>query len=104
MCFGLMGVFRWIAWRGRFCLRYLSDASYWIYLCHLPLIIASQLLTVSWPVSPHLKFTLLCLSVTGILVVVYQIGVRYTPVGTLLDGRSTGRSAQPEPIPAGGSA
>ena len=37
MCFGLMGLFRLIAHRERFWVRYLSDASYWIYLWHLPL-------------------------------------------------------------------
>ena len=42
MTFGLMGLFR------RFCpvesptMRYLSDSAYWLYLAHLPLIIAAQ--------------------------------------------------------------
>ena len=59
MCFGSMGLFRWIAARERFWVRYLSDASYWLYLTHLPLVIAAQILVVTWSMSIHLKFLLI---------------------------------------------
>ena len=104
MCFGLMGLFRWIAARERFWVRYVSDASYWIYLWHLPLVIAGQSLLVGLPLNPHLKFALLCLVVSAILLVVYQIGVRYTPVGTFLNGRRSRRTQAITPRPAGGNA
>lgn len=87
MCFGMMGLFLWIAGRERIWIRYLSDASYWIYLWHLPLVLAGQWLAAGWRVSVHLKFALICLAVTGILLALYQLGVRYTPVGTMLNGR-----------------
>ena len=86
MCFGLMGLFRWVAARERFWMRYISDASYWIYLLHVPLIIAGQLLTADWPISAHLKYLLICLSVFAFLLMMYQYGVRYTVIGRMLNG------------------
>ncbi len=93
MCFGLMGLFRLTAARERFWVRYLSDASYWLYLWHLPLIVIGFELIAGWQIGSHLKFVLLNASVTAILLVVYQFGVRYTPIGTMLNGKRTRRSA-----------
>ena len=89
MCFGLIGLFRLIADRERFWVRYLSDASYWLYLWHLPLIVVVFELLVSWQLGSHFKFVLINVSVTAILLVVYQFGVRYTPIGTILNGKRT---------------
>jgi len=86
MCFSLMGLFRWVAHKEKYWIRYMSDASYWIYLWHLPLIVLGQMVLVNWSVSPHLKFFLLCLIVLSILLVTYQTAVRYTAVGTMLNG------------------
>jgi peptidoglycan/LPS O-acetylase OafA/YrhL len=94
MCFGAMGLFRWIASKERFWVRYLSDASYWLYLVHLPLVIGAQRLVVDWPVSVHLKFVLINVTVVGFLLLVYQTGVRYTVIGTTLNGPRTRRPAQ----------
>lgn len=85
-CFGWLGLFRWIASKHRHWVRYVSDASYWMYLCHLPLVLVGQALAVSWPVSVHLKFALICVAVTGILLATYHFGVRYTFVGSVLNG------------------
>ena len=65
----------------------MSDASYWIYLSHLPLVIWAQMLAVDWSVNPHLAFALICVAVPGILLVIYEWGVRYTWIGTLLNGK-----------------
>ena len=89
MCFGMMGLFRWIAAKERFWVRYLSDASYWLFLCHLPLVLAGQMLTVDWPISVHLKFVLITTTVVALLLAAYQIGVRYTVIGTTLNGPRT---------------
>ena len=93
MCFGLIGLFRLIASRERFWVRYGSDASYWLYLWHLPLIVVAFELVAPWRFSIHLKFVLMILAVTAILLVVYQYGVRYTPIGTMLNGKRTRRRA-----------
>ncbi len=90
-CFGLMGLFRWVAAKERFWVRYMSDASYWLYLWHLPLVIGGQMLVLSWPLNVHLKLALVCTVVVVILLVVYQLGVRYTLIGTMLNGPRTRR-------------
>ena len=87
VCFGMMGLFRWIAARQRAWVRYISDASYWLYLWHLALVVAGYKLILDWPISIHLKFLLICVAVTGILLVIYQLGVRYTPIGAMLNGK-----------------
>ena len=99
MCFGLIGLFRLIASRERPWVRYVSDSSYWLYLWHLPLIVFAQRLVLTWPVSAHLKFLLICVTVIGVLLVTYQLFVRYTPIGTMLNGkrvRARRRMAAPQ--------
>lgn len=86
MCFGLMGLFCAVASGERHWVRYLSDSSYWIYICHLPLMIALQIAFLDWAVSVHLKFALVCTATVAVLLVAYRYGVRYTPVGTALNG------------------
>ncbi|MYD88101.1 MAG: acyltransferase family protein, partial [Acidobacteria bacterium] len=95
MCFGSMGLFRWVFARERFWVRYLSDASYWLYLTHLPLVIAAQMLLVTWPINIHLKFVLISATIVAGLLVVYQVGVRYTVIGTVMNGSRTRRVAPP---------
>ena len=95
MRFGAMGLFRWIASKERFWERYLSDASYWLYLTHLPLVIGAQRLAVDRRVSVHLKFVLISTAVVAFLLLIYQMGVRYTVIGTTLNGPRTRRQVQP---------
>ena len=67
-------------------LRYLADASYWIYLGHLPLV--AGLLVILEPVGLALELaTPLVFSVTcAVLLVTYDAFVRYGAVGALLHG------------------
>lgn len=67
--------------------RYLADASYWIYLAHLPLLLGLQLLMRGWLLPWPVKFALL-LGVTMLLLLLsYHWLVRSTFVGALLNGR-----------------
>ena len=95
MCFGLMGVFRWIAAVERPWVRYVSDSSYWLYLAHLPLVVAAQRWAVEWDMSVHLKFALIVVASTLLLLASYHLFVRHTPIGTFLNGprRRAERSA-----------
>ena len=86
MIFGLMGLFRMFCGRERRWMRYMSDSSYWLYLAHLPLILIAQSFVKDWPLSPFLKFPLVCAAVTLVLLLSYQLFVRYTPIGTFLNG------------------
>ena len=100
MCFGLMGLFNWIASRESFTTRYLADASYWMYIAHLPLVIAGQMLVVGWPIHYHLKYLVVCLGVTLVLLVTYQFGVRYTFIGRALNGPRSRRPRASRPSAA----
>ena len=86
MVFSLMGAFRRLVVRGSRVWRYVSDASYWIYLAHLPLIVLVQWLIKPWQLPALLKFSLICVVTTAVLLVTYEYLVRYTPIGTLLNG------------------
>ena len=91
MVFGLMGAFRWLASRESFTARYMSDASYWMYLSHLPIVVLLQWLTLDWPIHYHLKFLIVCAVTTFIVVVTYQFFVRYGFIGRALNGPRTPR-------------
>lgn len=85
--FGLMGFFRWVFRSERRPVRYISDASYWLYVTHMPLVFVAQhlLRPLEWPAI--LKFLIVSATVTAVLLVVYEICVRYTPIGTMLNGK-----------------
>lgn len=86
MTFGLMGMFR------RFCpaentrVRYLSDSAYWLYLAHLPLIIAAQYMVRDWPLPGLVKFAGIVTVSTALLLLSYEYCVRYTWIGRFLNG------------------
>ena len=98
MCIGLIGLFQAVLNRDWPAARYLSDASYWMYLIHLPLIIVGQALVRDWNMPAILKFLLVCGAVSAILLVTYHFLVRYTPVGTLLNGKRERPSRTPQTV------
>jgi hypothetical protein len=100
MTFGLMGLFRKFLVRENKTMRYLSDSSYWLYLAHMPLIFVAQAVVRSWPLTALVKFILVCGFVTGFLLFTYQIFVRYTWLGTLLNGRRKSPTSKDEEIVA----
>ncbi len=74
--------------------RYLADASYWMYLMHLPLVFALQALMMQWPLHWSIKYTLI-LSVTfALLLISYHYWVRPTFIGQALNGRRYPRQAK----------
>lgn len=99
----MMGVFRRFLSRERGWIRYLSDASYWMYLAHLPLVLAAQVMVRDWALPSGVKFTLICGGVFAVLLVSYEHLVRYSWIGALLNGRKrrvtreTGSHTDPRP-------
>ena len=86
MSFGCMGLFRRLLNRESPRIRFVSDSSYWLYVAHLPLIVLAQGFVRDWDLPTALKFTLICLVVTAFLLLTYRYLVRYTWLGTLLNG------------------
>jgi len=79
-------------------IRYVADSSYWIYLTHLPLVVLLIVLIkplelpfwVAWPLVMAVLFT--------VLLITYELVVRHTLVGRILNGprprRQWGRPAR----------
>ncbi len=86
MSFACMGMFRTLLARERPAIRYLSDAAYWLYIAHLPLMLGAQILVRDWPGPALAKCVLLALAVTGFLLLIYEKLVRHRWLGTLLNG------------------
>lgn len=81
-------------------MRYLSDSSYWMYLTHLTLVILLQAWVRTWDVDPLLKFVFIVATTCTILLILYQLAVRYTFIGTILNGKRTRPSQHRELAPA----
>lgn len=86
--------------------RYLADSSYWLYLAHLPVVVAFQILMARWPLPWAIKFPLLLAVSLTVLLVSYHWLVRFTWLGSVLNGKRRHRqeplapaAATPEPTP-----
>ena len=67
--------------------RYLADASYWVYIVHLPLVMVGQILVVNetWPW--FVKFGAVVGGTMAISLLTYELLVRHSFVGRWLNGR-----------------
>ena len=74
-------------------IRYLADASYWIYLAHLPLVTAMQVWVSKWPLHWGLKFPFILFASLALLLLSYHFLVRSTVIGVVLNGRRVWRHA-----------
>jgi len=89
MSFGLIGLALHHLSTPRFAVRWISDASYWIYLMHLPFIFLGQGIASHLPINAIVSFTLIVVAVTFVMLISYRYLVRYTLVGKLLNGSRT---------------
>ena len=85
--FGLIGFFRAKLGGESKVLRYLSDASYFVYIFHIIVVLVLQHVLVNIGIPVGIKLLIVALGATGILIGVYQVTVRYTFIGTLLNGK-----------------
>jgi peptidoglycan/LPS O-acetylase OafA/YrhL len=85
--------------------RYLADASYWIYLAHLPLVMALQIAVARTDLPAMVKFPLVLVTVITILLASYHLLVRYSFIGAVLNGRRQRRhpAFEIEPAARGGA-
>lgn len=80
--------------------RYLADASYWIYLVHLPVVAALQVWVGHWPLGWQAKYPLVLAASLALLLASYHWLVRSTLLGQWLNGRRHRRTAaDPAPLP-----
>jgi ABC-type multidrug transport system ATPase subunit/fucose 4-O-acetylase-like acetyltransferase len=85
--FALVGVGLRFFSKERPTVRYLADSSYWVYLAHLPLVFALQLVVLKWPLHWSIKFPLIVCAALSILLLSYHFLVRNTLIGEVLNGR-----------------
>jgi peptidoglycan/LPS O-acetylase OafA/YrhL len=73
--------------------RYIADASYWLYLIHLPIVMVLQVLVapLDWPWPA--KFAVILGVAFPLMFASYQFSVRHSCIGALLAGRR-----RPKPV------
>ena len=89
MIFGFIGFFRHFFSSENSRIRYISDSSYWLYIMHLPVIMFLQAMVSAWDMPSLPKFLIACAATTLPLLLIYEFVVRYTFIGTLLNGKRT---------------
>jgi glucans biosynthesis protein C len=72
--------------------RYLSDASFWMYLIHVPIVWGLQAWMIRWPLHWSIKYPLVLAMTMTLLLASYRYLVRGTFVGKLLNGRKYPRA------------
>lgn len=86
MTFGLLGLFQArFAARGRLG-QYASEASYWIYLIHYPVVIAAGGVMAAAPLPALAKYLATVALSLPIIVGSYELLVRHSPLGAVLGG------------------
>lgn len=95
-CYALVGLAVRYLTVERAWVRYLADASYWMYLMHLVLLTFFEVLLagLTWP--PAVKALLNISVTTVILLVTYHLVVRSTPLGGWLNGHRAARRTSRE--------
>jgi peptidoglycan/LPS O-acetylase OafA/YrhL len=83
---GVIGLFMRYLDRPSPTLRYLGDAAYWMYIIHLPLIALLNILVADWAVPGLIKMTGVVALASALLLASYQLVVRHTVVGRVLNG------------------
>ena len=75
-------------WSGHSALRrYLADASYWIYIVHLPLVMAAQVVVQDWTLVWPIKLAVVVVGVMAVSLASYELMVRHGMMGRWLNGR-----------------
>jgi peptidoglycan/LPS O-acetylase OafA/YrhL len=67
--------------------RYLADASYWIYLVHLPIVLVLQTVLAPYAWPWFVKYPLVLVVAFVIMLASYQWLVRYSFIGAILNGK-----------------
>lgn len=70
-------------------MRYMANSSYWVYIAHFPVLIALQAVTADWGISLWFKFAFNLTATAAICLISYQLLIKPTPIGWLLNGRKT---------------
>jgi hypothetical protein len=67
--------------------RFISDSAYWIYIVHLPVVQILQAVVSDWLLPSLIKCLVVSILSTVFLLFTYRSFIRYSWVGTMLNGR-----------------
>ncbi|MDO3383678.1 acyltransferase family protein [Gilvimarinus algae] len=95
-----IGVFRRCLNRPREWVRYLADASYWLYLIHLPIVVWLQIAFAEVPWHWAVKLALISGITVAVSLLLYDLLIRQTFIGTVLNGRRKQRALRLRRNPA----
>jgi glucans biosynthesis protein C len=84
---GFIGLFNGTVKKSKPFWSYIADSAYWVYLIHMPIVLTTQLLLLNSPVPGLLRFPVVILVAVVISFSSYHFFIRYTWVGTLLNGQ-----------------
>ena len=85
--FGLIGLFQRLFTGESASIRWIADSSYWVYIVHMPLVLLIAYTMFEFPWPAELKFLIVCCATAAIGFGTYWAAVRYTPIGTMLNGK-----------------
>jgi len=88
----LLAARRWLDSRSA-TMRWLADSAYWVYLVHLPLLLAIQYPLLDMPWHWTVKFASSLAATLVLSFASYQLLVRHTVIGRLLDGKAPNATA-----------
>jgi len=97
--FAVWGLFAKFLAGARPWVRYLADASYWIYLIHIPFLVLFQLGLADSGLPPVLRLAIATTASIVVALATYAVLVRHSPIGSLLHGKRP-RKGTSSPMPA----
>lgn len=81
-----LGVFQRLCSRPNAFVRYVADSSYWMYLIHLPVVIWLQVAVAELPLHWSFKLVFISIVTIGLSLLTYDLFVRSTFIGWVLNG------------------
>lgn len=91
LVFLTLGVFQRLCSRPNAFVRYVSESSYWMYLIHLPLVVWLQVAVAELPLHWSLKLACISMITIAVSLCSYDLLVRPTWLGGMLNGRRQDR-------------
>lgn len=71
----------------RLVFRYFADASYWLYLIHLPIVIFCQIAVAELALPWSVKLVMIVVACLGVSIFIYDIAVRPSFIGRILNSK-----------------
>jgi glucans biosynthesis protein C len=91
LVFLTIGLFQKLCRRPNAFVRYVADSSYWMYLVHLPIVVWLQVAVAELPLHWSIKLASISLLTVGVSLLTYDLFVRSTFIGWILNGRRRDR-------------